>query len=103
MLDELAEQLGLDRIEIRLRNAAKEGTRQPRGPLNRRIGNIECLEAARDSAHYQAPLWPSGAPPLPLWQGAARSRSPGAAPVAAPRPSHVGDSGWCRAPYPPAR
>jgi CO/xanthine dehydrogenase Mo-binding subunit len=57
MLDELAEQLGLDPIELRLRNAAKEGTRQPRGPINRRIGNIECLEAARASEHYRAPQW----------------------------------------------
>jgi CO/xanthine dehydrogenase Mo-binding subunit len=58
VLDEIAETLGIDPIELRLRNAAKEGTRQPRGPINRRIGNVECLEAARDSAHYQSPLWP---------------------------------------------
>lgn len=56
VVDELAEKLGIDPIEFRLLNASKEGTRQPAGPVFRRIGNVEMLEAARDHAHYQTPI-----------------------------------------------
>ncbi|MCH8868368.1 MAG: xanthine dehydrogenase family protein molybdopterin-binding subunit [Chloroflexi bacterium] len=51
-IDELAEKLGIDPIEIRLINGAKEGTRQPTGPVFNKIGNIETLEAGRGHAHY---------------------------------------------------
>ena len=57
VVDELAEKLGFDPIEFRLINAAKEGTRQPaNGPVYRKIGLIETLEAARDHAHYRSEL-----------------------------------------------
>ncbi len=56
VLDEIAEKLGLDPIELRLRNAAKEGTRRADGPRYKSIGCIEVLEAMRSSAHYQSPL-----------------------------------------------
>ena len=56
VVDEIADKLGIDPIEFRLLNAAKEGTRQPAGPVFRRIGNVEMLEAARDHAHYQTPI-----------------------------------------------
>ncbi len=56
VMDELCRQLGLDPIEFRLLNAAKEGTRRIEGPVARRIGLVECLEAARDHEHYRAPL-----------------------------------------------
>ena len=56
VVDELANKLGIDPIELRLLNAAKEGTRQPTGPVFRRIGNVEMLEAARGHDHYQTPI-----------------------------------------------
>jgi CO/xanthine dehydrogenase Mo-binding subunit len=56
VIDELAERLGLDPIEFRLKNAAREGTRRVDGPVYPRIGLVETLEAARASAHYRAPL-----------------------------------------------
>lgn len=56
VVDELAEQLGMDRIEFRLKNAAKEGTRRVDGPVYPRVGLVECLEAARNSAHWKTPL-----------------------------------------------
>ena len=56
VVDELANKLGIDPIEFRLLNASKEGTRQPAGPVFRRIGNVEMLEAARDHDHYQTPI-----------------------------------------------
>ncbi len=56
VVDELAQKLGIDPIEFRLLNASKEGTRQPAGPIFRRIGNVEMLEAARDHDHYRTPI-----------------------------------------------
>jgi CO/xanthine dehydrogenase Mo-binding subunit len=56
VLDELAEALKMDPLELRLKNAAKEGTKAAHGPVYPRIGYIETLEAARDSEHYKAPL-----------------------------------------------
>ncbi len=56
VIDELCQQLGIDPIEFRLLNAAKEGTRRIEGPVARRIGLVECLEAARDHDHYKAPV-----------------------------------------------
>ena len=55
-IDELCRQLGTDPIEFRLLNAAKEGTRRIEGPVARRVGLVECLEAARDHDHYQTPV-----------------------------------------------
>ncbi len=61
VIDELAEELGIDPVEIRLRNAVAEGVRAVYGPKYRKIGLVETLEAARDHPHYSAPLGP--------WQG----------------------------------
>ena len=55
VIDELARKLGLDPIEFRLKNAAKEGTRAAYGPTFRRIGFEETLHAARDHSHYATP------------------------------------------------
>jgi len=56
VIDELAEKLGLDPLEIRRLNGAKEGTAQPAGPQFRRIGFLETVDVARNSEHYNAPL-----------------------------------------------
>ena len=56
VVDELAEKLGIDPIEFRARNASKEGTRRVDGPVFPRVGNLECLEAARDTEHYKSKL-----------------------------------------------
>ncbi len=56
VIDELAEKLGVDPIEFRLKNAAKEGTRRVDGPTYPRVGFIETLEAARNSDHWRTPL-----------------------------------------------
>ena len=58
-LDELALQLGMDPIELRLKNAAKEGTRALYGPKFPVIGFIETLQAAQAHPHYSAPLKPN--------------------------------------------
>ena len=56
VMDELARNLGMDPIELRLKNAAKEGTRRADGPTFPRIGCVEVLEAMRDHPHYNAPI-----------------------------------------------
>ena len=56
VVDEICQKLGLDPLEFRLHNASKEGTRRIDGPVYPRIGNVECLEAARASEHYNTPL-----------------------------------------------
>ena len=58
-LDELAAKLGIDPLELRLRNAAKEGTRAAYGPTFRKIGFVETLNAAKNHPHYSAPLGPN--------------------------------------------
>ena len=55
-VDELAQKLSIDPIELRLKNAAKEGTRRVDGPTFNRVGLVETLEAMRDHHHYSAPL-----------------------------------------------
>ena len=56
VLDELAEALKMDPLELRLKNAAKQGTKAAHGPVFPRIGYVETLEAALDHPHYKAPL-----------------------------------------------
>ena len=56
VIDELCQQLSMDPVEFRLRNAAKEGTRQPTGPVFRRIGMVEILQAAKDHPHLSEPV-----------------------------------------------
>ncbi len=56
VVDEVAEKLGIDPIEFRLKNAAKEGTRRVDGPTYPRIGFVETLQAAQASDHWKSPL-----------------------------------------------
>ena len=56
VVDELCQQLGVDPVEFRLNNAAKEGVRKVEGPVFQKVGLVECLEAARNHDHYRTPL-----------------------------------------------
>ena len=56
VVDELAIKLGMDPIDFRLKNAAKEGTRRVDGPIFPRIGCVEVLEAMKSHPHYNTPL-----------------------------------------------
>ncbi len=55
VIDELAEQLDIDPLEIRIMNGAKEGDRRADGPIFPRVGFIESVEAAKEHPHYTAP------------------------------------------------
>ena len=59
VIDELAKKLGIDPVEFRLKNAAKEGTRAAYGPKFGPIGLIDTLKAVQAHEHYQAPLGPN--------------------------------------------
>ena len=76
VVDELARKVGMDPLEFRIKNGAKEGTRRANGLVNPPIGNIETLESARGSDHYKSKLegkyrgrgvangfWPNGSGP----------------------------------------
>jgi CO/xanthine dehydrogenase Mo-binding subunit len=56
VIDELADKLGIDPLEFRRINGAKEGTAQPAGPKFLRIGYLETLDAIKNSDHYKSPL-----------------------------------------------
>jgi CO/xanthine dehydrogenase Mo-binding subunit len=57
-MDELAEKLKLDPIELRLKNAVREGDLNAEGDPWPRIGFIECLEEARRHPLYTMPRGP---------------------------------------------
>lgn len=56
VIDEIIEKLGIDPLEFRRINGAKEGTAQPAGPQFRRVGHLETVEAIKNSPHYQSLL-----------------------------------------------
>ncbi len=55
VVDELAEELNIDPLEMRLMNGAKEGDHRADGPVFPRIGFIETVETAKAHPHYTAP------------------------------------------------
>ena len=56
VIDELCGKLGMDPLDFRLLNGAKEGTRQINGVRFPRIGYLETIRAAKKHPHYSAPL-----------------------------------------------
>jgi len=55
-IDELAVRLGIDPVELRLKNASGEGDPQTSGVPWGKIGWTQCLEAAKAHPHWSAPL-----------------------------------------------
>ncbi len=56
LIDEVCEKLGMDPLEFRLKNVAKEGSRQLDGVVLPRVGFVETIEAAMAHPHRSAPL-----------------------------------------------
>ena len=56
VMDEIAEALKMDPLQLRLKNAAKMGTKAAHGPVFPRIGFVETIEQASTHAHYKTPL-----------------------------------------------
>ena len=56
LVDEICEKIGMDPLEFRALNGAKEGSRQVTGPRYPKIGFLETVQASKDHDHYSAPL-----------------------------------------------
>ena len=56
LVDEMAEKLGIDVEELRMKNTAREGTRGPMGMPHKAPGHEECVKQAMNSPHYLSPL-----------------------------------------------
>lgn len=59
LLDEMCRELSLDPLAVRLKNAAREGTKSSYGPTYNRIGLAETLEAAMAHPNLKASLGPN--------------------------------------------
>jgi xanthine dehydrogenase molybdenum-binding subunit len=59
-MDELADRLGLDRLEIRRRNVSKSGDVNPQGFVITSCAMSECLDAVAEAVAQPAPPPPSG-------------------------------------------
>ena len=60
VIDEICEQLKIDPLEFRLKNASKEGTRRVDGPVFSRIGMWESVDAIKSSTHWKTPADKTG-------------------------------------------
>jgi CO/xanthine dehydrogenase Mo-binding subunit len=58
VIDELARKIGMDPIDLRLKNAATQGYKTIYGETFGPIGFVETLEAAKKSEHYNSPVPP---------------------------------------------
>ena len=56
VMDEIAERLGMDPMDLRIKNAVQEGDRAPSGVPHLRFGCREVEEAMKAHPHYTAPL-----------------------------------------------
>jgi CO/xanthine dehydrogenase Mo-binding subunit len=59
VVDEIAQKLNMDPVELRQKNEAKEGTRAAYGPKFGAIGYPQILEEAKAHQHYNTPLGPN--------------------------------------------
>jgi CO/xanthine dehydrogenase Mo-binding subunit len=59
VIDELAQRIGIDPVDFRIRNAASEGTQSSYGPVYGPIGIGPTLEAAKSHPHMGASLGPN--------------------------------------------
>ncbi len=56
VIDELAEQLNIEPMELRMKNAAHQGTQRSDGAIHGVIGNLDVMQAVLDSDHYRSEL-----------------------------------------------
>ncbi len=55
LIDELAEKTGIDPLDLRIMNGAKQGTTRVSGMNNPLIGCIETFQTTKEHRHYQSP------------------------------------------------
>ena len=86
-MDDLAERLGLDRVEIRRRNATRSGDVNPQGNVITSCAMTECLDAVEREMQRRRPARPRGPAggagwatrPCSTWAAARASTAPTAA------------------------
>ncbi len=61
LINELADDIGMDPIEVRLKNAIRDYGENIMGVPFRETSLVQCLEAAKDSPHYKSKLKPGTA------------------------------------------
>ncbi|MEO3475557.1 xanthine dehydrogenase family protein molybdopterin-binding subunit [Roseomonas sp. CAU 1739] len=71
VLDEIAEKLGLDPLDMRIRNSTKPGDKAIYGPVFGDVTFIETVDAIRKHPHYKAPLDKNPAPGVKRGRGVA--------------------------------
>lgn len=59
IIDEIAQKLNLDPLELRIKNGSKEGTQMVYGPKLKAVGNLECLKAIQNHPINKIPLGPN--------------------------------------------
>jgi CO/xanthine dehydrogenase Mo-binding subunit len=74
-IDDLASELGIDPVELRLINAVRNGSRRTDGTLYTSIGMIETAEAVRAHEHYAAPVPQPSSPHSKVGRGFAMGYS----------------------------
>jgi CO/xanthine dehydrogenase Mo-binding subunit len=58
-MDELAEKLGIDPIDLRIKNGVRDGVKASYGPTFQNIGYIQTLEAVKNHPNYREKLGPN--------------------------------------------
>ncbi|MBG74013.1 MAG: oxidoreductase [Chloroflexi bacterium] len=56
MMNEIAEVVNLDPVDLRILNAARKGTRRADGVINGTIGAIDVMQSIKNHPHYKMPL-----------------------------------------------
>ncbi|HVY15458.1 MAG TPA: xanthine dehydrogenase family protein molybdopterin-binding subunit [Rhodopila sp.] len=56
LMDDLATKLGIDPLALRVKNAAKNGTKTHYGPTHQNIGYTAVLDAVKAHPHWKSPL-----------------------------------------------
>ncbi|MSP43877.1 MAG: xanthine dehydrogenase family protein molybdopterin-binding subunit [Alphaproteobacteria bacterium] len=59
VIDEIAQKLNIDPMEMRIMNGSKEGTQMVYGPKLKAVGNLECLKAIKNHPINKIPLGPN--------------------------------------------
>jgi len=58
-MDELAQKLGMDPVDLRSKNGAKDGVKAAYGPTFQNIGYLDTLDAVKTHPNYAVPLGPN--------------------------------------------
>ena len=55
-IDELAQELGMDPVDVRMKNPARQGLRRSDGATHGSIGSVDVMQAVKEHPHYRSEL-----------------------------------------------